>query len=398
MNLILTCLLLIPQSHEKELKPVSFVLGVFEGEGRSGMGAYKETMTTEWGPGKQTLILRSRSTAGSMTVFEDLRIISYDNKGKKLRMRQWAMGDLAEYDVEVKDDGKTLVFTETSHEGRGRPEWRYTWTRKGDDSFSYVVETKRGDRYSEYVSGSLTRKTPDTGQLGRHPYGHFAVRIPWKNEEDAAAQIHYPKEADGPFPVIVLSPGGQAATYSGYDGFGRWFASWGYVTVIIAFDTDTAAERADLYSEALDWLEKKNAEDGWRLKGKLDTKKFVAAGHSRGGSACVSAATQDARFVACLALAPSGPKKIEGEHTPQICLISGDQGDEKVCNSLYEQFKQKKTQVTIEGMDHFFNPGGKSALVLKYATAFLNARVKGETKYGKMLSTKASGIQVRSKK
>jgi hypothetical protein len=90
-------------------------------------------------------------------VFEDVRVFSWDNAKKKLRCRQFAMGDLAEYDVEVKDGGKTIVLNETAHEGRVRQEWRYTFTMK-DGGWSYAVDAKEGGKFSKYVSGSLAKK------------------------------------------------------------------------------------------------------------------------------------------------------------------------------------------------------------------------------------------------
>jgi len=213
---------------------------------------------------------------------------------------------------------------------------------------------------------------------------------------ESDAQIYYPKEGAGPFPVLVLSPGGQAETTRGYEGFGRWFASWGYVTVVVAFNTDTAEERADRYSTALDWLIKKNAEKEWKLAGKLDTTRFVSAGHSRGGAACIIAARKDKRFMACLAMAPSGPETIEGDNAPAVCLISGDLGDAEMCTTIFGKFAKPKHQVTVAGMDHFFNPQEKAMVLIKYSTAFLNVAVRGDARYRKFLTEKAEGVTVRS--
>lgn len=383
--------------YEKELKPVSFLVGTFEGKGESAYSPYAETTVAEWGVGKTIITLRTRSSAGGRTLFEDLRVFSYDNEARKIRMRQYANGNLAEYDVVVSDGGNTLVFNQTSREGLGRPAWRYTLTRDGDAAYSYIVEAKRDGTFSEFAKGSLARKAPDTGRMGLIATAHFMDRVPWKKGGDSAAQIHYPKDGKGPFPTIVFSPGGQAATAEGYEGFARRFASWGYVTVIVAFDTDTAAERAGLFSETLDWLKKKNQEEGWRLKGKIDTTRFVASGHSRGGQACIIAAKKEKRFVACVALAPSGPDKLDGDHSPALCLISGDQGDKRISSALFDEFDAPKVQVTIEGMDHFFQPSGKSLFVGKYAIAFMNYRVKGDARYKLLFTQKEAGITLRLK-
>jgi predicted dienelactone hydrolase len=240
----------------------------------------------------------------------------------------------------------------------------------------------------------LQEKAPDPGKLGALAYAEFAETIALKAGDREALVVH-PKDEKGPFPVIVLSPGGQAGTVKGYEGFARWFASWGFVTVVVAFNSDTAEERAGQFSEVLDWLEKKNGADGWALKGRLDAKKFVAAGHSRGGYAAVVAAKKEKRIAACVAMCPSGPEKLEGENQPAWLLVSGDQGDETTCAAIYKQAAKPRFNVTVAGMDHFFSPKGKAEVVVRVATAFLNYRVKGDARYKEHLA-KGDGVAVES--
>jgi hypothetical protein len=158
IRMMMLCAALAQGSYARELDPVAFLAAGFEGEGKSLLGPYQETQSGEWGLNKTVLVVRTRSFSGDMTYFEDLRIFSWDNAKKKIRLRQYAMGDLAEYDVEVKDGGKTLVFQETTHEGRTRKEWRYTVSVKGPEGFSYRVESKEGAAFADYVAGTLRRK------------------------------------------------------------------------------------------------------------------------------------------------------------------------------------------------------------------------------------------------
>lgn len=143
-----------PTTWEKELAPVACFVGSFEGTGTSPTGKYEETMTGEWANNKTAIVVRSKSAMGSTAVFEDLRIFSWDDQKKRIRARQFAMGDLAVYDVEVKDDGKTLVLKETEHEGRRREECRYT-IKVIERRFKYVVLAKGRDGFEPYVSGTL---------------------------------------------------------------------------------------------------------------------------------------------------------------------------------------------------------------------------------------------------
>lgn len=333
------------------LQDVDAFAGTWEGTCTFG----DQVMVSEWTLNKTVLTQRNRVTKDGQTLFEDLRVFS----GRK--MRQWTEGVMREYDVERKGD--TFTFTQSKAEG-AKDTWKYVYTL--GDSISYVLEVDG----KEFVKGTLKSKLPDPGQLGRYKFKEFQETI-----DGMEAYVVHPEEG-GPFPTIVLSPGGGAETYEGYEGFGRWFASWGYATVIVAFADEQAEDRAKKFSKVLDELEKKPY---------ADAKKFVAMGHSRGGYASVIAATGEKRFVACVALCPSGPEKIEGKHRPAMCLISGDDGDEKICAKLYGAVAKPRVQVTVEGMDHFFNPQGKALFVVKYAIVFLEAEVRGDARYRALL-------------
>ncbi len=236
--------------------------------------------------------------------------------------------------------------------------------------------------------------TPDCGKEGAFKIAVLKTKIPRK-AGDAAAEIHYPSEEKGPFATVVLSPGGNAPSTSGYDIFGKQWASWGFVTVIVAFNNKSADIRGAEYSEVLDWLETRNAEEGWELKGKIDTKKFVAAGHSRGGHATVVAAKKEKRFIAAIPMAPAGPTKVAGDNAPAMCFITGDQGDEVRATALYNQCGKPRFLVTISGMDHFFNPAEKPPLILKYSTAFLLHVVNKDKRYAAILKGE-DGVTVAS--
>ena len=131
------------------------------------------------------------------------------------------------------------------------------------------------------------------------------------------------------------------------------------------------------------------------LKGMLDLKKAVAAGHSRGGTAAVLAAAKEKRFIACVAMCPSGPEKLEGDNKPAWLLVSGDEGDEKTCAAIYKQAAKPRFNITVAGMDHFFSPRGKAEVVVRVATAFLNYKVKGDARYKDHLA-RSEGVAVES--
>ena len=146
-----------PPSHARQLAPLAGFVGAWQGTGTSQLGPYTETLSGEWALNRTAIIVRTQSTAGGQTVFEDLRVFSYDPARDRLRLRQWAFGDLIEYDVVVADDGRRLVASPTAQEGGVRAPWRYTWTLSEDGGIHYLVETQEGGAWSSYVTGTLRR-------------------------------------------------------------------------------------------------------------------------------------------------------------------------------------------------------------------------------------------------
>jgi len=375
------------QGRATELEPVSFLVGAFTGKGTHPLGGYDETLTGEWSLNRTVIVVRSRSVMKGRTFYEDLRVLSYDPARKVIRMRQYGLGDVVVYDVAVEAGGERIVLHEVAHEGNGRGEWRYTYRRKSATEFAYEVDARQGDAWKRYVAGTLRKDTPDPARLGAHGFGSSRVLVERKEGKALEAVIHRP-EGEGPFPVIVFSPGGPARDTQGYDGFGRMFASWGYMTVIVAFHDTTAEERAGKFGEVLDWLKGTAA--------KADLTRAIAGGHSLGGFAAVLAAHADVRFKACVALAPSGPAgRPPGENRPALCVIVGDRDRaQETCRSVYLRAASPRYLVTIEDMNHFFAPRTAGRHVLPRAIAFLNYRVLGDARYRSYLLDAAPGVAV----
>jgi len=381
------------QGNGTGLASVAFLAGKLTGKGSHPMGSYDETLTGEWSLNGTILVVRSRSAMAGRTVYEDLRVFSYDPVRKVIRMRQYGMGDVAVYDAAIEDDGKRIVLNEVAHEGNARGEWRYTYRRKSETEWEYEVDARQGGAWRRYVAGALRQATPDPAQLGPHEYTSAQAVVARKEGAALGAVVHRPV-GDGPFPVIVFSPGGPAASTQGYDGFGRMFASWGYLTVVVAFNDEAAEERAGKFSEVLDWL----AGAAAPLEGKADLTRAVAAGHSRGGFAAVLAAHADARFKACVALAPSGPDaRPAGENRPALCVIVGDRDDAQVTSEgVYERARSPRYFVTIGNMNHFFAPSTAGRHVLPRAVAFLNYHVRADARYRAYLVDGGPGVTVKA--
>src|SRR5258708_29720074 len=154
------------------------------------------------------------------------------------------------------------------------------------------------------ITASLfaAENTKDPGKDGPYPAGWITAEIldSTKPGENLAAVIYYPAEAaevksppgslKAPWPVLIFSPGGPAKSYDGYEDVAIRMASWGVVTVLVAFGDRPPEKRAPQFPVVRDWLEKKNAETGFPLKGKLNLIIVFAGGHSPGGAAAVLAA------------------------------------------------------------------------------------------------------------
>ena len=189
-----------------------------------------------------------------------------------------------------------------------------------------------------------------------------------KNKEDAEPA------AGGPWPVCVFSPGGSAPSWQGYEDFATRFASWGMATLVVAFGDRTAVKRATQFDAARSWLEKQNGSKDSFLFGKLDMKRSVAAGHSRGGAAAVYAAVDAKHWAGCVtdgaALRALPPKYA----TPTLLIGSPE---DKTLPALYDSMKKPRGLVVVAGMDHYMTPPDKRDVVLAYAAAWIGERFLG---------------------
>lgn len=150
---------------EKQLQPVAFLVGKHQGQGKSAMGTYRETMSASWAVDHTAIVLQSASTAGGAVVFQDLRVFTWDQLESRIRVHQFARGGVCTYTARVegskvvggKVEGSKVVLEQDGLEGLKRPEWRYT-LKQEKDGFSYQVEQKSGDEFRGYVAGTLERQ------------------------------------------------------------------------------------------------------------------------------------------------------------------------------------------------------------------------------------------------
>ena len=387
---LVSCTCAVPAAwagDDDPLAPVAFLVGEHQGEGRHPYGTYQETQKGAYALGRRVIEIRTKSTMQGNTVHEDLRVISWDAKAKVLRMRQWAKDVLRVYSGTVDDKG-TVTFEETAREGQSRERWRYTFQKEGEAGFSYVLHVDRGKGWTKFVSGRLGQEVKDPGKAGALGLRQYDTEI-----AGMRAQVHHP-DGEGPYPALVFSPGGGARSFQGYRPYGRWYGSWGYITVIVAFDDDAADERAPKVSKVLDWLIEEKGREGAPLEGLVDVERLAVGGHSRGGNAAIRAARRDKRVTACLAFAPSGPSEaIEGDHAAALCAIIGDKDQFlDAAKGAAKHAKGPTYLFVIEGMSHMLEPREQTLKLVARSTAFLNFALKGDRRYEPFLTKEAPGV------
>jgi hypothetical protein len=237
--------------------------------------------------------------------------------------------------------------------------------------------TKDPERDGPSKGGWLTAEIPDSTKDGEK----LAAAIYYPAE--AAEEKSAPADAKKPWPVLIFSPGGPAPSYNGYEDIASRLASWGVVTVLVAFGDRSAEKRAPQFAVVRDWLEKKNAEEGFALKGKLDMKTVLCGGHSRGAAAAVLAAAER-KFVGCVAIGPALDKLPAGYTT--ATLLIGSPEDSGACNALYKSMKTPRWMYIVAGMDHFMKPAAKRAIVLRYVTVWVTVRALMKDEFKSRLS------------
>jgi pimeloyl-ACP methyl ester carboxylesterase len=259
-------------------------------------------------------------------------------------------------------------------------------------------------------------------------------------------KIYFPKTGDGPYPVIVFSHG-LGGTRDGYEYLGRYWASYGYVSVHVqhpgsddsawrgelqimkamrqaAADPTNAVNRPLDVSFVIDQLAKVSKGEG-PLKGRLDMDRVGLAGHSFGSFTTLAVAGEvfvtpagkeitaaDPRVKAAIAMSSPVPKdktvldKAFGSIRIPVFHMTGTKDDSPIGDTSAAErrlpFDHSKGPdqylVTFDGGDHMiFSGRGRLALggakdaefqgLIRIATlAFWDAYLKGDAKAKAWLS------------
>ena len=276
--------------------------------------------------------------------------------------------------------------------------------------------------------------------------GPLEVETALYNWTDAArsrqvpVKVYYPKTGQGPYPVIIFSHG-LGGSRDGYEYLGRYWASYGYVSVHVqhlgsdtaiwqgdfrplksmsaaAADPSNAVNRPLDIRFTIDQMAKVAKEEG-PLKGRLDMDRVGAAGHSFGAYTTLAVAGEvfvtpqgreislpDPRIKAAIAMSSPVPKdhttldKAFGSIRIPVFHMTGTKddspiGDTKAADRRLPFDHSKGLDqylVTFDGGDHMIfsgrgrlTAGGEKdaefqGLIRIASLAFWDAYLKGDAK------------------
>jgi dienelactone hydrolase len=181
----------------------------------------------------------------------------------------------------------------------------------------------------------------------------------------------------GPFPVIVILPGGQGL-YTPYC-YGAWvdkFKSWGYATLIVASSTahDGGGNRLPQYSFVDQANHALGAASALAKMPKVDLTRIGVWGFSLGGLTAIELATRpwkgSNRFRVIIAASPHCPATVLTPHTPLFVLIGAEDATAPLsaCIDFAAQLERAK------GFEFLLMPGARHFFWMNAAAADLSAQ------------------------
>lgn len=211
--------------------------------------------------------------------------------------------------------------------------------------------------------------------------------------------VYYPSNGQGPFVVVMLSPG-LTEVLQYLQPWAQRFASYGYVAVFVeANDTsnDSEAMRATGLWAAIATIKGENTRSGSPLAGKLSNC-IVTSGHSLGGGASISIANVHANDVkAALGFNPYDGSANFGSIVAPTLILTG-QNDTTASPAQHgrRQYDTMSSSITkeyveIQGGSHqsALSPG---TIPGQYAVSWIKLTVDGDTRYRPFLAKAASGL------
>jgi predicted dienelactone hydrolase len=224
---------------------------------------------------------------------------------------------------------------------------------------------------------------------GPHAFDTFTEGA--KAPEYAEGLVYYPTDSDGPFVVMILSPG-LTANNTDYEIWGRVLASHGIVALLMqpTSTSDWNDARAVDLKAALGVVRGALNASG-PLAGKLDTAHVGFMGQSMGGGGTLIAANEVGNDIqAAIPMEPYAPGASFPKITAPTLIIAAELDSVAgVSSNAFAHYNSipattKKIYMEGKGADHYYSTDRYEDdfdMNARYAVAFLKLYLEGDTRY-----------------
>lgn len=165
--LIIIAIVLAPSAQEKQepsehLKPLSWLVGTWEGKGKYGEMEFTDTLDYKWTHKKNFIKWSAEASMDGKVVHSETGMMGYDKAKKKLVWFSFGIdGTIGHAEDEGSKEKNTWVFTGSVGD---QPPWNETRgiTKKiDDDTFESEVQTKKDGKWVTFFKGTYKRKKKD---------------------------------------------------------------------------------------------------------------------------------------------------------------------------------------------------------------------------------------------
>lgn len=150
-----------PKSNYDQLKPLEWLIGTWEGEGKYGEMPFTCTATYEWTLNKNFIKVTGEIKADGQVVWSDSSMLGWDPEKKKFVWATFGMdGSIGWAEMEPDPKEKDTWISKGGIKS-DNPDFKDTKgiLKKVDaDTFTDAVQKKEGDAYVTFLTTKMTRK------------------------------------------------------------------------------------------------------------------------------------------------------------------------------------------------------------------------------------------------
>lgn len=199
--------------------------------------------------------------------------------------------------------------------------------------------------------------------------------------------LFYPTTGDPPFAAIAITPGFLNSGPE-MNGWGTFYASWGFVTVVTAqIAIDFPPGRGANMLNSIEEIKAMNEDSSSPLFGML-AGRFGTSGYSMGGGGTTIASVTDPTLCSSVGLAAWGD--VQGMTVPTLFLC-GNADTVAGCSPPFVATGTPSMLVTISGYTHF-NWFGPTQISGYYALAWQKVYLEGDERWKSLIPEQILGV------